>query len=51
MLIGVKVAKVAGHRLIITGVAPAVREVFDISGFSWIFMIEIDVDVALVSIG
>jgi len=51
LLIGAKAAKAAGHRLIITGVAPAVREVFDISGFSRIFTIETDVDAALASIG
>lgn len=47
LLIGAKAAKAAGHSLTITGVAPAVREVFDISGFSKIFTIEPDVDAAL----
>ncbi|ABQ67855.1 anti-sigma-factor antagonist [Rhizorhabdus wittichii RW1] len=51
LLIGAKGAKAAGHRLVITGVAPAVREVFDISGFSKIFAIEADVDAAIASLG
>lgn len=50
LLIGAKAAKAAGHKLIITGVAPAVREVFDISGFTKIFTIAADVDAAIVSI-
>lgn len=51
LLIGAKAAKAAGHRLIITGVAPAVREVFDISGFSKIFTIEDGLEAALAAIG
>ncbi|WP_238147103.1 STAS domain-containing protein [Rhizorhabdus dicambivorans] len=51
LLIGAKAAKAAGNRLVITGVAPAVREVFDISGFSKIFTIEADVDAALAKLG
>ena len=51
LLIGAKAAKAAGHKLVITGVSPAVREVFDISGFSKIFTIEADVDSAIASIG
>jgi len=47
LLIGAKAAKAAGHRLIITGLSTAVREVFDISGFSKIFSIETDVDSAI----
>ena len=47
LLIGAKAAKAAGNKLIITGLSPAVREVFDISGFSKIFTIETDVDAAL----
>jgi anti-sigma B factor antagonist len=47
LLIGAKAAKAAGNTLIITGLSPAVREVFDISGFSKIFTIEADVDAAL----
>ncbi|MES2495913.1 MAG: STAS domain-containing protein [Pseudomonadota bacterium] len=50
LLIGAKAAKAAGHKLIITGVAPAVREVFDISGFTKIFTIAADVDAAIASI-
>jgi anti-sigma B factor antagonist len=51
LLIGAKAAKAAGHSLIITGVAPAVREVFDISGFTKIFTIEADVEAALAKLG
>lgn len=51
LLIGAKAAKAGGNRLIITGVAPPVREVFDISGFSKIFSIEADIDAALATIG
>ena len=41
LLIG---AKAAGIRLVITGLLPAVRDVFSFSGFSKIFIIEADVD-------
>ncbi len=51
LLIGAKAAKAAGNTLVITGLAPAVREVFDISGFSRIFTIEDDVDAAMAAIG
>ena len=51
LLIGAKAAKAAGNRLVITGLSPAVREVFDISGFSKIFTIEPDIDAALSAIG
>ena len=50
LLIGAKAAKTAGNRLVITGLSPAVREVFDISGFSKIFTIEPDIDAALAAI-
>lgn len=50
LLIGAKAAKAAGHKLIIAGPAPAVLEVFEISGFSKIFAIESDVDAALTKI-
>lgn len=43
LLKGAKTAKSSGHRLILTGLAPTVQEVFDISGFSTIFTIEPDV--------
>lgn len=49
LLIGAKAAKAVGNRLVITGLSPAVREVFDISGFSKIFTIEPDIDAALAS--
>jgi anti-sigma B factor antagonist len=51
LLIGAKAAKAAGNRLIITGLAPAVREVFDISGFSKIFTIEPDVEAGMAALG
>lgn len=51
LLIGAKAAKVAGNRLALVGLSPAVREVFDISGFSKIFTIESDVEAALAAIG
>ena len=51
LLIGAKAAKAAGNKLVITGLSPAVREVFDISGFSKIFAIETDVDAAIAAIG
>jgi anti-sigma B factor antagonist len=47
LLIGAKAARAAGNGLFITGLSPAVLEVFDISGFSKIFAIESDVDAAL----
>ena len=50
LLIGAKTAKAAGNKLLITGLSPAVREVFDISGFSKIFTIEADVDAGLAAI-
>ena len=51
LLIGAKAAKAAGNTLIITGLSPAVREVFDISGFSKIFTIEADVDAGVAALG
>ena len=47
LLIGAKAAKAAGNRLVLTGLSPAVREVFDISGFSKIFTIAADVDAGI----
>lgn len=51
LLKGAKTAKGSGHKLVLTGLAPSVREVFDISGFSAIFTIETDVDAALAVLG
>lgn len=51
LLKGAKTAKASGHRLVLSGLAPSVREVFDISGFSAIFTIADDVDAALAAIG
>jgi anti-sigma B factor antagonist len=51
LLKGAKTARATGHRLVLSGLAPSVREVFDISGFSAIFAIEADVESALAAIG
>lgn len=51
LLIGAKAAKAKGHRLVLIGLSPSVREVFDISGFSTIFTIAPDVESALVALG
>lgn len=51
LLIGAKTAKANGHRLVLTGLSVSVREVFDISGFSSIFVIEADVDSAVAALG
>jgi anti-sigma B factor antagonist len=51
LLMGAKAARAAGHKLVLTGLAPSVKEVFDISGFTSIFTIAPDVDAALASLG
>ena len=51
LLIGAKAARAAGHKLVLCGLSPSVREVFDISGFTSIFAIEPDVDSALAGLG
>jgi len=51
MLIGAKAARAKGHKLVLTGLAPSVREVFDISGFTSIFTIEDDVASAVAALG
>ncbi|MBU1374433.1 MAG: STAS domain-containing protein [Alphaproteobacteria bacterium] len=51
MLIGAKAARAKGHKLVLVGLAPTVREVFDISGFTQIFAIEDDVASAVASLG
>ncbi len=51
LLKGAKIAKSNGHRLILAGLAPAVLEVFEISGFSAIFTIEPDTAAALAALG
>ncbi len=51
LLIGAKAARAKGHKLVLAGLSPSVREVFDISGFSSIFAIEPDVESALASLG
>ncbi|MEW4468929.1 STAS domain-containing protein [Parasphingorhabdus sp. JC815] len=44
LLKGAKTAKASGHKLILTGLAKSVQEVFDISGFTSIFVIAPTVD-------
>ncbi|CCA92852.1 MULTISPECIES: STAS domain-containing protein [Novosphingobium] len=51
LLKGAKVAKASGNRLALCGLAPSVREVFDISGFTAIFAIEPDLVSALAAVG
>ena len=51
LLKGAKTAKASGHRLVLTGLAPTVREVFDISGFTAIFTIAPDIPAGLAAIG
>ncbi|WP_293676376.1 STAS domain-containing protein [uncultured Phenylobacterium sp.] len=51
LLMGAKAARAAGHKLVLAGLSPSVREVFDISGFTSIFAIEPDVDAALAGLG
>lgn len=50
LLIGAKAARSGGHKLVLCGLSPSVREVFDISGFSSIFTIEPDLDSALAAL-
>jgi len=51
LLMGAKAARAKGHKLVLAGLSPSVREVFDISGFTGIFTIEPDVDSALANLG
>lgn len=51
LLIGAKAARAAGHKLVLAGLSPSVREVFDISGFTSIFAIEADAASAVASLG
>lgn len=46
-----KIARAASHRLVLAGLAPQVKEVFDISGFTNIFRIAPDVPAALRTLG
>lgn len=50
LLIGAKGARAAGHKLVLAGLSPSVREVFDISGFTTIFAIEADADSAVAAL-
>lgn len=51
LLKGAKAAKAAGKGLVLSGLSPSVREVFDISGFSSIFALQPDLDAALAAVG
>lgn len=51
LLLGAKAARSTGHRLVLCGISPAVREVFDISGFTSLFVLENDVASALAALG
>lgn len=51
LLKGAKGAKASGANLMLSGLAPDVREVFDVSGFSAIFSIYDDAEAALASAG
>src|SRR5262245_3719934 len=51
LLMGAKAARAAGHKLVLAGLSPSVREVFDISGFTAIFTIEADRASALAALG
>lgn len=50
LLIGAKAARAAGHKLVLAGLSPSVREVFDISGFTTLFAIEADADSAVAAL-
>ncbi|HET6537912.1 MAG TPA: STAS domain-containing protein [Sphingopyxis sp.] len=47
---GVKAAKAHGNKLVLTGLSPAVYEVFDVSGFTAIFLIEADIAAGLAAL-
>lgn len=51
LLMGAKAARTKGHKLVLAGLSPSVREVFDISGFSSIFAIEPDTKAGLAALG
>jgi len=51
LLIGAKAARAGGKKLALAGLSESVREVFDISGFTSLFVIEPDVDSALAALG
>lgn len=50
MLKGIKLAKNAGHALVLAGLAPQVYEVFQVSGFATIFRIFTDRAAALAAL-
>src|SRR3546814_2725718 len=49
LLKGAKTARSSGHRLVLSGLVPSVREVFDISGFNRLIAIESSRDAPLAS--
>ena len=51
LLIGAKAARAGGKKLALVGLSESVAEVFDISGFTSLFVIEPDVDSALAALG
>jgi anti-sigma B factor antagonist len=50
LLLAAKAARSTGHRLVLCGLGPSVREVFDISGFTALFVLEADRDSALAAL-
>jgi anti-sigma B factor antagonist len=50
LLIGAKAARSGGKKLALAGLSDSVREVFDISGFTALFVIAADVDGALAAL-
>jgi anti-sigma B factor antagonist len=51
LLIGAKAARSGGKKLALAGLSDSVREVFDISGFTSLFIIAPDLDSAIAAIG
>ena len=50
LLIGAKAARAGGKKLALVGLSESVAEVFDISGFTSLFVIQPDVDSALAAL-
>ena len=51
MLIAAKTAKKTDHRLVLAGMNPIVREVFNVSGFDRMLVIEHDLAMAVAAQG
>jgi anti-sigma B factor antagonist len=47
LLKAAKIARASSHKLALIGLAPQVQDVFDVSGFSTIFLIRADLSTAL----